>query len=156
MIKIIKAEERHVSDICRLWLEFMHFHQNVDPIFTPREDAVPGFEENQVRRLMKSEDGLVLVASDGERVIGYSLSEIQGPLKGLKREKFGYIHDMAVTANYRRKGIGEKMFDAILKWFHTKGIDRVELELAARNQVACSFWEKHGFTDYMRKLYRQL
>ena len=156
MIEIIRAEERHVSAIDKLWLEFIHFHQDIDPIFTPRDGAVPGFEENQVRRLMKSENGLVLVALDKSRVVGYSLAEIHEPMKGIKLEEFGYVHDVAVTAGYRRRGVGEKMFDEIMKWFHLKNIDRVELEVTARNQVAYSFWKKHGFTDYKHTLYRQI
>jgi ribosomal protein S18 acetylase RimI-like enzyme len=156
MIDIVRAEERHIPDIGKLWLEFMRFHQDIDPIFTPREGAVPGFEENQVQRLIKSDDGLVLVALDKEQVVGYSLSEIKGPSPGLKSKKFGYIHDMAVTASYRRAGIGEKMLGEAIKWFSSKNIDRVELEITAKNQVAASFWKKHRFTIYMHKLYRQI
>ena len=51
MIEIIRAEEKHVTAIGKLWWEFMIFHQNLDHIFTPREGATIGFEENQVRRL---------------------------------------------------------------------------------------------------------
>jgi len=156
MIEIVRAEERHVSDIDKLFLEFILFHQDIDPIFTPRDDAVPGFEEELVRRLMKSPDGLVLVALDGEQVIGYSLSEIEEPPKGLKRDKYGYVHNIAVTAGYRRRGVAEKMLGEILKWFQSKNVERVELEITTRNQVAYSFWGKQGFTEYMRKLYRRI
>jgi ribosomal protein S18 acetylase RimI-like enzyme len=156
MIKIVKAEEYHISDIGELWSEFIRFHQDVDPIFIPHDNALAGFEEEQVQRLMKSEDGLVLVALDGEKVVGYSLSEIKDPPRGLKREKFGYIYDTAVTAGYRRNGIGKKMFDEIIKWFQLKSIDRVELDIATKNQVALSFWEKQGLTEYTRKLYKQI
>jgi len=48
------------------------------------------------------------------------------------------------------------MFDEILKWFRSKNIDRIELEITTKNNVADSFWKKHGFTDYMRTLYRQI
>jgi len=156
MIEIVRAEERHVSDIDKLFLEFILFHQDIDPIFTPRDDAVPGFEEELVRRLMKSPDGLVLVALDGEQVIGYSLSEIEEPPKGLKRDKYGYVHNIAVTAGYRRRGVAEKMLGEIIKWFQSRNIERVELEITTKNQVASSFWGKQGFAEYMRKLYRRI
>jgi ribosomal protein S18 acetylase RimI-like enzyme len=138
-----------------LWLEFIRFHQDIDPIFTPRDNAVSGFEEYHLRRILKSKDGLGLVALDRGRVVGYSLSEIK-ETGGLKLEKIGYVHEVAVTVGYRRRGIGEKMFDEILKWFHSKNIDRVELEVTAKNQVAYSFWKKHGFTDYKHMLFRQI
>ena len=156
MTAIIRAKERHVSDIGKLWLEFIRFHQYIDPIFTPREDAVPSFEEEQVWRLMKSKDGLVLIALDKGKAVGYSLSEIEEPPRGLKRDKCGYIYHMAVTASYRRRGIGEKMLDEIMKWFRSKSISRVELDTSTKNHVSKAFWEKNGFTDYMRKLYRQI
>jgi ribosomal protein S18 acetylase RimI-like enzyme len=156
MIEIVRASEHHISDIGKLWLEYMRFHQDIDPIFTPRDGAVLGFEEDQVRRLMKSEDGLVLVALNRGQVVGYSLSEIKGPMKGDKLEKFGYVHDAAVTASYRRRGIGEKMLGEIMKWFRSKNINRVELSVVAKNQVAYSFWRKHGFTDYIHTFYRHI
>jgi ribosomal protein S18 acetylase RimI-like enzyme len=109
MIEIIRAEEKHVTAIGKLWWEFMMFHQNLDHIFTPREGATLGFEENQVRRLMKSEEGLVLVAVDNGKVVGYSLAEIRMPNPGFHREKYGYIDDTAVTASHRRRGIGRIM-----------------------------------------------
>jgi ribosomal protein S18 acetylase RimI-like enzyme len=155
VIKIVKAEEHHIPDICNLWLEFMRFHQNIDPIFTPRDGAVTGFKEEQVQRLMKLEDGLVLIALDGERAVGYSLSEIRSS-RGLKIDKYGAIDHVAVKAGYRRKGVGEEMLNEILKWFQSRNIDRVELEVLAKNQVAYAFWKKHGFTDYRHRLYRKI
>ncbi len=155
MIKIIKAEEHHMPDICNLWLEFMQFHQDIDPVFTPRDGASVGFTREMVWPLMKSGDGLVLVALDEGRVVGYSLSEIRSS-KGLKLEKYGGIDHLAVTAGYRRRGVGEKMLDEILKWFQSRKIDRVELDVLTKNQVGYSFWRKHGFTDFQIKLYREI
>jgi ribosomal protein S18 acetylase RimI-like enzyme len=155
MIEIVKAEEHHVSDICKLWLEFMQFSQDIDPIFAPRDGAIPVFEKQELRPFMKSENNLVLVAIDGEKVVGYSFSLINEPGNLVKRKKFGYIHDLFITKSYRRRGIGEKMYDEILKWFHAKDIDRVELQLIAKNQMAYSFWRKHGYMDFQNTLYRQ-
>jgi ribosomal protein S18 acetylase RimI-like enzyme len=155
MITIVKAEEHHIPDICQLWLEFMQFHQNIDPFFTPHDGAVAGFEEEMVRRLMKSEDGLVLVALDGEQTVGYSLSEIAST-KGLKLGKVGHIDHLAIRSGYRRKGVGERILNEILKRFRSQKIDRVELEVLTKNQVGYSFWKKHGFIDYRHRLYRQI
>ena len=156
MIEIVKAEEKHVADIGRLWWEFILFHQDIDPIWTPLEGSIPGFIENHLRRFMKSEDGLVLVAGDKGKVIGYSLSEIRRISPGLKREKYGYIDEMAVTANYQRRGIGEKMLAEIMRWFQSNDIKRVELGIAAGNQMACAFWQKHGFKVYRHTLYSEI
>jgi ribosomal protein S18 acetylase RimI-like enzyme len=156
MIEIVKAEEKHVADIGRLWWEFILFHQDIDPIWTPLEGSIPGFIENHLRRFMKSEDGLVLVAGDKGKVIGYSLAEIRRISPGLKREKYGYIDEMAVTANYQRRGIGEKMLADIMRWFQSNDIKRVELGTTTQNVVGNSFWQKQGFMIYMNTLYKNV
>jgi GNAT superfamily N-acetyltransferase len=156
MAQIVRAEEKHVTEIGKLWWEFMLFHEEIDAWFTPREGSIPGFEENAVRRIMQSEKGHVLVALDKDRVVGFSLSEIQGPSKGMAREKWGYIDTMAVTEACRRKGVGQKMLDEILAWFRSKGVERVELNFTAQNVVADSFWLKHGFKVYMHRLYKKI
>ena len=155
MIKIVKAEEKHIAEIGKLWWEFMEFNQKVDPIFTPKSSGVSDFL-NQVARFMKSENGLALVAIDGTKVVGFSLSGIRKPSPVYERGEYGILDTMAVTASYRRMGIGEKMVTEIMKWFKSKGINRVELETAAQNLVANSFWQKNGFTIYRHRLYREI
>jgi ribosomal protein S18 acetylase RimI-like enzyme len=156
VIEIVKAEEKHAADIGRLWWEFILFHQDIDPIWTPLEGSIPGFIENHLRRFMKSEDGLVLVSGDKGKVVGYSLSEIHRISPGLKREKYGYIDEMAVTANYQRRGIGEKMLADIMRWFQSNDIKRVELGTTTQNVVGNSFWQKQGFMIYMNTLYKNV
>jgi len=156
VIKIIEAEEKHIPDITRLWKEFIQFHIDIEPIWIPNEGAEDGQREEQTKPLMASYKGLVLVALDGDEVIGYSISEIKDPPRGSTRTEYGYIHHMAVTEKYRRTGVGEKMFDEILKWFKSKGMDRIELDITSKNYVSRSFWGKQGFNEYMRTLFRDL
>lgn len=153
MIKIIEAEEKHIPDITRLWKEFIQFHIDIEPIWIPNEEAEHGQREEQTKPLMASDKGLVLVALDGDEVIGYSISEIKGPPRGSTRTEYGYIHHVAVTENYRRSGVGEQMFNEILKWFKSKGMDRIELDITSKNYVSNSFWSKLGFEEYTRTLY---
>jgi ribosomal protein S18 acetylase RimI-like enzyme len=133
----------------------MQFHQDIDSFLTPRDGAVTGFEEKMLRRLMKSEEGLVLVALDGRQAVGYSLSEISNP-GGLNVDNVGLINHLAITEDFRRSGVGDKMLDEILKWFRSRSIDRVELDVLTKNQVGYSFWKKHGFTDFRHRLFKQI
>ncbi|HEX9896487.1 MAG TPA: GNAT family N-acetyltransferase [Dehalococcoidales bacterium] len=155
-IKVVKAEEKHVADIGKLWLEFLLFHVSIDPIWTPDDNPIPGFIENHLKRFMQSDDWLVLVALDKDRVVGYSLSEIRRNTPGAKRKKYGYIDQMAVTEIYRRHGVGKKMYDEIVKWLQSNDIKRVELGTTAQNLIGNSFWQKQGFTVYMYTLYKSV
>jgi len=150
-MKIVIAAEKHIPEIIELWKEFMDFQKDIDPYLGRGEDGHIKFE-NQLRDLMKSGDNLILVALDKDHVIGYSVSLSPRTLV-LKTETYGFISDMAVQSNYRRQGIGEQMLAKIYEWFESRNIDRIELTVVAKNQIGYSFWRKHGFKDYIHRLY---
>jgi ribosomal protein S18 acetylase RimI-like enzyme len=148
MIQIVKAEERHIPDICKLWVEFLHYSEDFHPIFAIREGAEKDMEKEFLRPAMADKNKLVLMALDDGKAVAYSVSEIQGPHKLKRQITSAGIDHLFVTKNCRRQGIGEKMYAEILKWFKATGVDRVELHVIARNKAACSFWRKQGFGDF--------
>jgi len=152
-IEIAEATESHVPDMVELWREFMDHHKDIDPRFPVREDAYIGFEQH-LRELMGAVDTLVLAALDESRTVGFSVSQANryAPI-WVERETYGFIDTVAITADYRRHGIGEQMLDRIFEWFTSRDIDRIELTVSVRNQVGYSFWRKHGFKDFMHRLY---
>jgi ribosomal protein S18 acetylase RimI-like enzyme len=156
MIKIVRAEEKHIATIGQLWLEFMLFHHKIDPVNTPLENSISDFQENYLQRFMNSEERLALVALDGTKIIGYSLSEIRGSSPGSKPEPFGVINHIAVTETHRRSGIGEMMLKEILQWFQSKDIKHAELATAAGSVVGNSFWQKQGFEIYRHIRYKKI
>jgi ribosomal protein S18 acetylase RimI-like enzyme len=154
MIEIIKAEEQHIPDICNLWLEFMRFPDDIEPFFVVQEDSKTGFEKDYLRPHMESEKSLVMVAIDGNKMAGYSHAEVQDIPN--RPRQIGYIHHLFVTEAYRRRGIGERMYNEIITWFHSRDIERVHLVVYVRNPVADSFWRKHGYMDFEKTLYRNI
>jgi ribosomal protein S18 acetylase RimI-like enzyme len=156
MIKITKAEKCRVPDILKLWEEFMEYSANIDASFTVRTDVVSKVERKLLRPFMKSKNHLVLVALDNEKVVGYSFSQIIYTLILAKYRKIGIIHDLFITNSHRRKGIGEKMYNEILNWFHSQGIKRIELQVIVKNQAAVSFWKKLGYKEIQHTLFKQI
>jgi ribosomal protein S18 acetylase RimI-like enzyme len=152
-IEIARATETHVPDMVELWKEFMDHHKDFDPRFPMREDDHTGFGQH-LRELMGAEETLVLVALDESRAVGFSISQVNRyPPIWVERETYGFIDTMAITSDYRRQGIGEQMLDRIFEWFALQDIDRIELSVSARNQAGYSFWRKHGFKDFIHRLY---
>lgn len=156
MIDIIEAKEHHEEELGNLWMEWMRFHQDIDPVSAPKDGSIPVFIEKYLRPAMRAEDSLVLVALDEGKVIGYSYSFIVVPHELTKREEYGFIHDMIITTAHRRMGVGGRMMAEIDQWFRANNIGRVELDVMAQNRVGAAFWKKHGFMDFQRKLCRQI
>jgi len=134
----------------------MQYTQDVEPVLKPREGTIPVFEKKYLRTAMKSENSLLLVALDGTKVVGYSYALIEESPDLIERMPFGYVHDMFITRDYRRRGIGEMMYGEIVKWFQMRNIKRIELGILPGNKPARSFWKKHGFTDYRRTLFVEI
>jgi ribosomal protein S18 acetylase RimI-like enzyme len=150
-MEIVTAEERYVPEIVDLWEEFARFHEPFDPRYPMRDGVRSGYEIH-MREEMAKDDTRVLIALDKDEVIGYAMAMIRKSIPW-KRERYGYIEEMAVTSAYRRRGIGSALLEAVLTWFRSEKLDMVELTVAVKNQIGYSFWKKHGFKDYLHHLY---
>ena len=58
-----------------------------------------------------------------------------------------FVDTMAIDENYRRLGIGHKMFDFLKQMKVEKNLDGIELQVNARNSVAYEMYKKCGFTE---------
>ncbi len=153
-MKVTRAANEHVTAIVEIWKELMDFHKDLDPIYARSADAHANFEKH-LRELMASGDSLVLVALEATRVAAYAIAQTKKRPPVFQHDTYGLVCDVAVTARYRRKGIGEKLLREILGWFESLGIHGIQVRVAAKNPVANAFWRKHGFRDHMYDLYLQ-
>lgn len=151
-MEVFVAEPSHVPEIVEIWKEFMDYHRTIDAYFSRRDDGHVNFEKF-VRELIESDDNLVLVGLCEDQIAGYSIAQISTHPPVFEDERFGLISDLAVKEGHRRKGIGEAMLARMLEWFESHNLDRIELRVVAKNKVGYSFWEKHGFKDYVHILY---
>jgi ribosomal protein S18 acetylase RimI-like enzyme len=138
-----------------LWKEFIDFHKEIDPFYTRSRNGHIKFGE-YVERQLDKKDSLVLVGLCGGKVVAYAISRILKHPPVLTAGQYGDIVDLAVTANHRRKGVGNLMLDSTVKWFQSRGLSRAELRVAPQNHIGYSFWRKHGFKECTHTLYRQL
>ena len=91
------------------------------------------------------------MALEDENIIGYIVVKEMNYPPVFLYEKFGYIEDIVVKSNYRRKGIGTHLLENALNWFRSRALKRIELNVVKENQSAYSFYVKHGFKDYKHR-----
>jgi GNAT superfamily N-acetyltransferase len=92
---------------------------------------------------------------DGE-VIAHILATIQNYPPAFETKRYGLVNDLAVASAYRRIGIGQHLFAMVKDWFVTRGIKRIEIEVAVANEVSTSFWAKMDFRPYKEVYYLEL
>ena len=111
-----------------------------------------------LRSQLRDEDVVVLVAEDSAsgEVIGYVYAGLE-PLSWKElRDAAGFVHDVAVTAGARRRGVAAALMDAATSWLREHGAPRVLLWTAEQNVEAQRLFARLGFRRTMVEMTREL
>lgn len=84
-----------------------------------------------------------LVAVEDERVVGYVGSQSVPPEAD--------VMNLAVAPEYRRKGIGSALMQALTELLHTNGMESLFLEVRASNDPAIALYQRFGFVQVGRR-----
>ena len=95
-------------------------------------------------QLLNDDDSLVLIARDGDAVIGHLVGRLSGPgtVHPIRVAELESIH---VYPQHRGGGIGEQMVNAFLAWAAERGAQRASVTAYAANEAAQRFYTRHGF-----------
>ena len=72
-----------------------------------------------------------------------------------KPQKIGYLHAMVTKKKYRGKGVSNKLYQELLKWFRKNKCAAVSLEVFAINP-AVKLYEKWGYKISTHKMWKKL
>ena len=104
------------------------------------------WSEKSIETELSCRLSLWLVALDGDKVVGYVGSQTVIDESDMM--------NIAVHPDYRRRGIAEKLIDALTDALEEKGSHGLSLEVRASNGPAIALYEKLGFAQVgLRKNY---
>lgn len=127
MITTQKMTMRHYDQVAALWA--------ATEDMSPRRDDM---REN-IRRYLRRNPGLSVVALEGDRVVGAVLCGHDG--------RRGVLHHLAVAQEYRRKGIGKKIEKAVVANLRQVGIAKAWILILAENDSGRKFWKSMGWKE---------
>jgi dTDP-4-amino-4,6-dideoxy-D-galactose acyltransferase len=85
--------------------------------------------------------------SMADDILIYNLNEsIVGMVTLYSVNDIGNIGLFGVDENYRKKGIGNALLNAVNNYFFSKGILRINVVTQGLNKPACGMYEKAGYT----------
>lgn len=147
---IRRAERRDLPVLGRLGAALMQTHYAFDMkrFLEPGEGAESGYAHFLASQL-EDKESIVLVAEQDDRILGYAFAAIE-PLswKDL-RDECGFIHDLLVADDARRRGVGEALLTAAIGWLREQKMPRVVLGTAAQNENARRLFARRGFRPTM-------
>ncbi len=157
VVSIRPVEERDEAAIARLWAALTAYHVALDPRLP---DAVPGASADYAARLVERRDDpdtRTFVAETDGQVIGYVLGAVVDLHPDLfQHVDVGFIADIFVDPGYRGQGVARRLVMAINQWFASVGVDHVEWQVAAKNDVGRKFWEAVGGQPVMVRMRMEL
>lgn len=95
----------------------------------------------RVERILGSVAERLLVADHGTELLGYAWAH-QGPVH-LRAGRSVRLDDLFVSPAWRRKGVGRRLFLAVLDWARERGADWLEWQAS---RAAVPFYQQLGYT----------
>ena len=154
-IQIRRARQEDLETLLDLWLEMMSYHGRLDPRFAPEDNARDAFRDT-MREWIGATARRVLVAVADGQVVGYTIGSIVENPPIFKLRHYGHVSDMCVAPEWRGQGMGRRLFGGLRKWFRSRGLAVVQLNVAALNPAAQAFWREMGFQDYVDRLWTDI
>lgn len=147
---IRKATPNDIPALVALWRQMWDFHLRLDRRYEltaiAEEVMAKWFEEN-----MRNSRVLLLMAEDPTPV-GYVHAMIMENPPTVPHVYYGYISELAVVDDRRRKGVGTLLVQSAHDWFKQNNITMAEVNVSVRNAISQSFWRRCGYTDYLERL----
>ena len=133
----------------------MDAHEQLDPRFRLRPDAM-GRYALYLRDRLREIDSTVFVAEAEGRVVGVAIGSIRVQDAFFETRRYGYVSDLMVIPELRRRGIGRALWDRVALWFRSVGLAVVRLHVATRSPEARAFWRRVGAEDFLAEAWIDL
>lgn len=116
-------------------------HETNNMMYEPDERKTTADEmKAKIEGIYKTKS-LLLIAEEDNHMVGF-LSAERGFANRIKHSAYIVI---GILRSYRKKGIGEQLFDKMEEWAAESGIARLELTVMTHNEGAVHLYKKMGF-----------
>jgi ribosomal protein S18 acetylase RimI-like enzyme len=152
-LSIVTGSVDDVDSLEPLWVGVHHAHAASMPELAPYVSDAETWSERRALyvSLFEKPDTLLLLARDGDELIGYALAHVLAveetwiPDTWRTGARIAELESLAVTAERRGEGIGSALMDALERALAARGLDDVMLGVLPGNAGAIRLYERRGF-----------
>ncbi len=107
-----------------------------------------GDDDLSLARMARRNPGLLLVASEGTRVVASALGAWDG--------RRGWIYHVATATSHRRQGLAARLLDQVEAGLRDLGCPKVSVLVREANEDGRDFWRHRGYDEASRQFAREL
>ena len=147
-LKIRKATKGDLAAAADLIVRTKRLNNEFDPLFAVVGDAKKKAEA-YLSSTLDSRDRLLLVAADGDKVVGVLRAEIRERLF-YEPSREGFITDFYIMPEQRRRALGHDMLEQASGDLTKMGAQIIVAEVPSQNEIAFKFYTKRGFRSLVQ------
>lgn len=151
MIVVRKAKLEDISLIMKFEKELLSYATNIINEYNPqqlidirlRED----FEDilfKYIRGRIYSKNDAVFIAEFKDEAVGHMIASIKKNFPIFNMKYYGRINTVFIKEEFRGKGISSELKKEAFKWFKTKSINRISLNVDPNNKRAIDVYKNWG------------
>jgi GNAT superfamily N-acetyltransferase len=99
--------------------------------------ASQGDDDRSLARMTRRNPGLLLVATEGGRIVGSALGGFDG--------RRGWLYHVATAEDHRRQGVATKLVERIEASLADLGCPRVNVSVGEGRDAGRAFWQARGY-----------
>jgi ribosomal protein S18 acetylase RimI-like enzyme len=141
-MEIRKLKYTDIPQLALLYKHFWNEQSNIEKM------------EETFDKLKNNDSYIFLCAVDNDKICGSVMGIVCNGLYG-NCDPFLLVEDMVVDINYRRKGIGRKLFLELEKEAKMRKCTGTILVTDSNREDACKFYESMGFSPTKNKGYKR-
>ena len=143
---IRKATHNDIPRILELLSQVNDVHAEGRPDFFIKGKRK--YNEEDLLKIINDDTTPVFVCEENDDIKGYAFCVIQdlSQCDNLRPDKSLYIDDICVDENYRRHGVGKKLYEHVLQFAKEEKCFNITLNVWAKNPGAQAFYESMGMT----------
>lgn len=128
-----------VSSVAGLFREDAGQHDTAMNVGWPAGHGAAYYAE-----LVDGPDSLMLLARDGQRVVGHLIGKLNG-ISDIRIERIAVLESMRVAPASRRSGVGSMLIQHFFAWARDIGAQHASVTAYAANDTALRLYARHGF-----------